>query len=50
MALEFPSSPVDGQIYGNYQWNDTDGVWELLPVVTTAEEGGYARTFLLMGS
>jgi hypothetical protein len=29
-ALNFPSSPANGEIYGNYQWNDSAGVWELL--------------------
>jgi hypothetical protein len=31
IALNFPSSPVDGQIFGNYRWDATIGVWRLLP-------------------
>ncbi len=28
MALDFPSSPTDGQIYGSYVYNNTIGVWQ----------------------
>ena len=35
MALDFPSSPTDGQIYGKYYWNNTAGVWQLLSDTTT---------------
>ena len=34
MALDFPSSPTDGQIYNNYVWNNTLGVWSLLSDTT----------------
>ncbi len=34
MSLEFPTNPADGDIYGNYQWDDTAGVWKLLPSPT----------------
>lgn len=27
MALDFPSSPINGQIYGNYYYNSTLGAW-----------------------
>ena len=27
MALNFPNSPTDGQIYEGYQWDATKGVW-----------------------
>lgn len=30
MALDFPTSPVDGQIYDNYYWDDSSGVWNSL--------------------
>ena len=30
MALDFPSSPTDGQIYDNYYWDDTNSRWQLL--------------------
>ena len=34
MALDFPTSPTDGQIYGKYYWNNTAGVWQLLSDTT----------------
>lgn len=30
MPLDFPSSPVDGQIYDNYVWSAAGSVWQLL--------------------
>lgn len=30
MALDFPTSPTDGQIYDNYYWDDVEGVWNSL--------------------
>lgn len=30
MALDFPSSPSDGQIYDNYYWDEATGVWNSL--------------------
>lgn len=30
MALDFPTSPTDGQIYDNYYWDNTNSVWRLL--------------------
>lgn len=37
-TLEFPATPTDGEIYGNYQWDDTVGVWKLLSEMTPALE------------
>lgn len=31
MALDFPSSPVDGQISGNYVWSASSGAWKARP-------------------
>lgn len=28
MALDFPSSPVDGQIFGSYVWSSAKSVWQ----------------------
>lgn len=28
MALDFPSNPIDGQIYGSYTWSSSRGVWQ----------------------
>jgi hypothetical protein len=28
MALDFPSNPADGQIFGSYVWVDSKGVWQ----------------------
>lgn len=30
MALNFPSNPVDGQVYDNYYWDSLNGVWNSL--------------------
>ena len=30
MALDFPTSPTDGQIYNNYYWDDANSRWQLL--------------------
>ena len=50
-ALDFPASPTDGEVYGNYIWDDTVGVWKLLPsAAPTAVESGFTKTFLLMGA
>ena len=52
-ALDFPASPVDGQVYGNYVWDDTIGVWKLLPesmaapVILETEEKTTAYTLAL---
>jgi hypothetical protein len=36
MALNFPDTPVDGEVYENYQWDDTAGVWNLVPSLVQA--------------
>lgn len=28
MALDFPSNPVDGQVFGSYIWSSSKGVWQ----------------------
>jgi len=35
-ALDFPDNPVDGEVYGNYQWDDAAGVWNLVPSLVQA--------------
>jgi hypothetical protein len=35
MALDFPSSPTDGQVSGNYVWSASSGVWKAVPNVST---------------
>jgi len=32
-ALNFPSSPSNGDVYNNYTYNGTRGIWELTPDV-----------------
>ncbi len=50
-ALNFPPNPVDGEIFGNYRYDDTIGVWRLLPeAVPSGAVAGFSRTFLLMGA
>jgi hypothetical protein len=29
MALNFPASPADGDLYENFQWNEDIGAWQL---------------------
>ena len=29
MALDFPDSPVEGQYYEGFNWDDTAGVWRV---------------------
>lgn len=33
MPLDFPSNPIDGQIYGNYIWSSSAGAWKSKPTV-----------------
>ena len=35
MALNFPDSPTDGQVFNNYYWDDTAGVWRNLSDLNT---------------
>jgi hypothetical protein len=28
MALNFPNSPIDGEIFNGFVWNESMGVWE----------------------
>ncbi len=41
MALDFPSSPADGAVYGNYTYNTAKGAWIVTPtssrVATTSD-------------
>jgi len=41
MALDFPSSPADGDVYGNYTYNTSKGAWIVTPtssrVATTSD-------------
>jgi hypothetical protein len=34
-AINFPPNPVDGQVFGNYSWDDSVGAWRLLPPEVT---------------
>ena len=39
MALDFPTSPTNGQIYGNFIWSDAKDAWQAKPItgkVTTS--------------
>ena len=29
MALDFPDSPTDGQVYGGFTWDNTAGLWRV---------------------
>lgn len=32
MPLLFPDTPEDGEIYQGYIWDDTNNVWNLVPI------------------
>lgn len=32
MALDFPSNPIDGQVYGSYVWNAAINGWQGRPL------------------
>lgn len=39
MALDFPTSPTNGQVYGNFIWSSAKGAWQAKPItgkVTTS--------------
>ena len=42
MALNFPDSPTDGQIYNGFQWDATPGVWR--PVASDPSLAGLSDT------
>ena len=47
MALDFPSSPTNGQIYSNYYYDSTTGAWRAnAPLAVGVPLGGAAGTFL----
>ena len=27
-VVQFPTDPVDGQVFGRFSWNDTKGTWD----------------------
>lgn len=33
MAMDFPSNPIDGQIYNNFIYSSSKGVWQAKPLV-----------------
>jgi hypothetical protein len=38
MALDFPSSPTDGQVYESFYWDDTAGIWRRQLTVTEIDD------------
>lgn len=34
MALDFPNSPVDGEVYSGFMWDDTAGLWRVRGSIT----------------
>ena len=47
MALDFPSSPTNGQIYGNYYYDSSRGVWRAnAPLAAGIPQGGAANYIL----
>jgi len=37
MALNFPTSPADGDIYEGFQWDESIGVWQVYSPLTLNE-------------
>lgn len=37
MALNFPATPTNGQIYNDYVWNSTTETWQSIKKLTTVE-------------
>jgi hypothetical protein len=37
MALNFPASPADGEIYENFQWDEAVGAWQVRSLFTLNE-------------
>ncbi len=37
MALNFPISPADGEIYEGFQWDESIGVWQVYSPLTLNE-------------
>jgi microcystin-dependent protein len=44
MALNFPSSPTNGQTYGGYVYNSTTGGWQIAPVVVAMPTATIVQT------
>lgn len=34
MALNFPASPVDGEVYENFKWDASIGAWQIFSPLT----------------
>lgn len=51
MALDFPSSPTNGQVYSNYYYDSTVGAWRAnAPLAVGVPLGGAANSFLSKSS
>jgi hypothetical protein len=51
MALDFPSSPTNGQIYSNYYYDSTTGAWRAnAPLAVGVPLGGATDSFLSKNS
>ena len=38
MALDFPASPSDGDLYDDFYWDDTAGIWRRQLSVTNVDD------------
>jgi hypothetical protein len=46
--MAFPTSPSDGEVYGNHRWSDAQGAWIKFPVASQAEaEAGTAGNVVM---
>lgn len=49
MALNFPATPTDGQVYENYIWSQAAGTWQSIKKLTNVEVSTSQPTGLVDG-
>lgn len=46
MALDFPSNPVDGQVYGNFYWDVSMSAWRATGTVSAVTPAGVVSQYM----
>lgn len=46
MALDFPSNPVEGQVYGNFYWDSTMSAWRATGTVSAVTPPGIVSQYM----
>lgn len=49
MALNFPATPTDGQVYENYIWSESAGTWQSIKKITTVSVSPTSPSGLVNG-